>query len=287
MQNLLDAADGNPLFRQFKVSDMLFTEYKCMEEYSVFDIWSHCNYFVYVLSGKKQWSTRNTDYMVHAGELVFVKKGANIIHKFFEENFCALIIFVPDDFIKEVLKSHALASISVDGNVTDNVIPVRLDRTLNTYFQSLYAYFYQEEAPSISLLDIKFKELLLNLASSKIHLDLQEYFQSLCFQSKPSIRSMMEANFTYKLSLEEFARICGRSLSIFKRDFKEIYDCSPGRWLTHKRLERARYLLETTDHSINELLFDCGFENASHFTRVFKVKFGSTPTEYKRFQSVS
>lgn len=282
MQNLFEAANGNPLFRQFKVSEMLFTEYKCMEEQSVFDIWSHCNYFVYVLSGKKQWNTRQKEYLVHAGEMIFVKKGANIIHKFFEKDFCALIIFVPDSFIKDVIGTHPLSKSKSGYDHSDNVIPLPLNRTLNTYLQSLYAYFYQKNVPDTSLLELKFKELLLNLASSSDYKDLHAYWLSICQHTKPSIQAIMEANFTYNLSQKEFARICGRSLTIFKRDFKEIYGCSPGRWLTQKRLEHARTLLENTNLPINDLLFDCGFENPSHFTRVFKEKYGTTPTSYKR-----
>lgn len=287
MINLFEAASENPLFRQFKVSEMLFTEFKCLEEKSVFDIWSHCNYFVYVLSGKKQWNTRQKEYLVHAGEMIFVKKGANIIHKFFKEDFCALFIFVPDSFIKEVIGKHQLSKSKAVVDASDNVIPVHLDRTLDTYFQSLYAYFYQKDEPDSCLLELKFKELLLNLASSAKHRQLHAYWQSICFQTKPSIRAIMEANFTYKLSLEQFARICGRSLSIFKRDFKEIYGCSPGRWLTQKRLEHARTLLENTSLPINDLLMDCGFENPSHFTRVFKEKYGATPTSFKKVKSLN
>ncbi|MEQ9440578.1 MAG: AraC family transcriptional regulator [Cyclobacteriaceae bacterium] len=281
MQNLFEAANGNPLFRQFKVSDLLFTEYKCLEQASVFDIWSQYNYFVYVLSGKKQWNTRDREYMVYAHELIFVKKGANIIHKFFEEQFCALLIFVPDDFIKEMIKVRPEHLPERQEDSSESILPVPVDQTLKTYFQSLLAYFYQDQAPSVSLLEVKFKELLLNLLNSSKNQQLRAYFNSLLLTTKPSIRAIMETNFTYNLSLPEFARLCGRSLTVFKEDFKAIYQCSPGRWLTQKRLDYAKALLQTTDKNINELIFECGFENASHFTRVFKERFGATPLNFK------
>lgn len=281
MQNLFEAANGHPAFKQFKVSELLFTEYKCMENASVFDIWSQYNYFVYVLAGKKQWNTREAEYMVHANELIFVKKGANIIHKFFEEQFCALLIFVPDDFIKEIAKDRPTSVSSPTNPESDSVLPLAMDTALHAYFQSLYAYFYRDQPPSISLLEIKFKELMLNLLQSEQHFELRAYFESLLLTGKPSIRSVMEDNFTYNLTLNEFARLCGRSLTVFKSDFKDIYHCSPGRWLTQKRLEYAKKLLITTDKNINELIFECGFENASHFTRVFKERFGMTPLKYK------
>jgi len=281
MQDLFKSADGNPLFRQFKVSDLLFTEYKCLEEESVFDIWSQYNYFVYVLSGKKQWNTQQAEYMVYAEELIFVKKGANIIHKFFEEDFCALMIFVPDGFIREIVQGKPEALSTIQEQTTDSVLPLALDAALHAYFQSLYAYFYREEAPSVSLLEVKFKELLLNLLSSKKHRALRAYFKSIFYHTQPSIQAIMEANFSYKLSMDAFAKLCGRSLSTFKREFKAIYGCPPGRWLTQKRLEHAKKLLTTSDKKINELIFECGFENASHFSRAFKAKYGITPLQYR------
>lgn len=92
----------------------------------------------------------------------------------------------------------------------------------------------------------------------------------------------MEDNFAYNLTLEEFARLCGRSLTTFKRDFAEAYHTSPGKWLIQKRLKYSKYLLETTDKNVTELAFECGFENTSHFIKVFRQTFGLTPLQYKK-----
>ncbi len=282
MQNLFDSAYDNRLFRQFKVSDLLFTEYKCLEEESVFKVWSHLNYFVYVMSGKKKWKSLHAEYMVYAGDAIFVKKGANIIHKFFEEDFCALIIFVPDHFIKNVIHDNASNSLKDTIENTDAVITLRLDEVLRTYFQSLFAYFRQEQAPPKNLLEIKFRELILNLASSGQNRPLCSHFKSLCHESKSSLREIMEENFAYNLTLEEFARLSGRSLTTFKRDFAAIYNSSPGKWLLQKRLEYSKFLLETTDKNISELTFESGFENTSHFIKVFRQSFGTTPLQFKK-----
>jgi AraC family transcriptional regulator, exoenzyme S synthesis regulatory protein ExsA len=281
MQDLFVAANDSIYFKQFRISDLLFTEYKCMAESSVFDIWSRHNYFVYVMTGKLQWNTQKAEYLVYSGEMIFVKKGGNIIHKFFDESFCALLIFMPDDYIKEVAKLEPSAFTKVKETNSDSVIPIKLDGTLHTYFQSLTSYFFRAEAPSAVLLEVKFKELLLNIISSGEHQNISSYFKSLFYTTKTSIPAIMEANYIYNLSLEEFARLCGRSLSVFKNDFREIYHCSPGRWLTQKRLEYARELLLNSDKTVNELILECGFENASHFSRVFKEKFGTTPVKYR------
>jgi AraC-like DNA-binding protein len=73
-----------------------------------------------------------------------------------------------------------------------------------------------------------------------------------------------------------------RSLSSFKREFHKHYGVPPGRWLLERRLERSASLLQTTGMSVTEIMFDCGFEDPSHFSRAFKEKFGQEPSVYRR-----
>ena len=282
MKNLYESVFDVNIFKRLEVNDVLFTEYKCLEEESVFDIWSHINYFVYVLNGKKKWKTMTNEYMVYKDEAIFVRKGANIIHKFFEEDFCAIIIFVPDHFIKDIFQNYPVNKKAQKHEKTDDVIPITMDHTLSSYFQSLFSYFVKENPPLKDLLEIKFRELIITLANSPENHRLCQYFRSLCNTSKTSLRETMESNFAYNLGLDEYARMCGRSLSTFKRDFKALYNISPGKWLSQKRLEYSKYLLETTDMNINEVVFSSGFENASHFVTAFKKEFGTTPLKYKK-----
>ncbi|MCB0277988.1 MAG: helix-turn-helix transcriptional regulator, partial [Calditrichaeota bacterium] len=89
-------------------------------------------------------------------------------------------------------------------------------------------------------------------------------------------------NFCYNMSLEEFAKMCHRSLSSFKRDFFNHYQTTPGKWLLAKRLAYAGELLLKENASITQVAFDCGFEDVSHFTRVFKEKYDRTPSEFRK-----
>jgi AraC-like DNA-binding protein len=60
----------------------------------------------------------------------------------------------------------------------------------------------------------------------------------------------------------------------------DIYQTTPGKWLMEKRLEYSKYLIETTDMNIEGVCIESGFENRSHFIRVFKNKFGLTPGRF-------
>ena len=262
------------------VSDVLFTEYKCMEEHPVFKIWSHLNCFIFVISGKKEFITIHDRYEVHANEAVFLKKGGNIVHKFFDTDFCALMIFLPDDYIRRVVQENKINSTHHKRSI-NNVVPVQMDDSLLVYFQSLFTYFSKPTPPDKNLIELKLKELLLNLICSEKNHQLCDYFQEIFQHTKPSIHQVMEANFIYNLSLTDFAQLACRSLSTFKRDFKKEYGMAPSKWVTKRRLDYSRQLLLSSSRKISEIAFDTGFENPSHFTRIFKKHYHQSPTAYR------
>ncbi len=282
--SLLDFVHNNSLFKQFKVDDLLLVEYKCVVDETKLKIWSEHNYFIYVVSGKKIWHTIHSKYEVFSGQAIFVKKGANIVHQFFDKNFCSLIIFMPDNFISDVIKNcdTPLSFLGKRRKPSDSIIPLQPNPILNLYFQSVFAFFKNEASPPPSLLKLKFKELILTIISSGGNDLLSAYLLSLCEENKTSIREIMERNFIYNMKLEEFARLSGRSLTSFKRDFIATFKTTPGKWLAQKKLEHARHLLETTDKNVNELTFESGFENSSHFIRKFRQVYQTTPLKYRK-----
>ena len=92
----------------------------------------------------------------------------------------------------------------------------------------------------------------------------------------------MEANFRFNLSLEEYANMCHRSLSSFKRDFQTSFREAPGKWLLRKRLDYSAALLRTSKMNVTEIAFESGFEDVSHFSRVFKERFDVPPLSYRQ-----
>ena len=97
-----------------------------------------------------------------------------------------------------------------------------------------------------------------------------------------SLQRVMEDNYCFNLKLEDFARLAHRSLSAFKRDFIRVYDTTPGKWLIEKRLDHAYQLLTHTYKTVSETAFEAGFESASHFSRVFRQRFGFPPVSIRR-----
>jgi len=112
--------------------------------------------------------------------------------------------------------------------------------------------------------------------------DVLSIANNIQLHERPSIQQVMEDNFLYNLTLEDFAKISLRSLATFKREFKSVFNTTPGKWLLHKRLENANMLLNYTSKSVNEIAFESGFENNTHFSRVFKEKYGKSPLHFRK-----
>ncbi len=100
--------------------------------------------------------------------------------------------------------------------------------------------------------------------------------------SKCDIESIMKCNFQKNIPMKAFAGLCGRSLSSFKRDFKQQLNTTPSRWLLEIRLKQAERLLLESDLNVNEICFESGFKNSSHFIRSFKTQYKYPPNQFRK-----
>ncbi|MTI40167.1 helix-turn-helix domain-containing protein [Fulvivirga lutimaris] len=271
-------------YKKLVLGELLFIEYKCLVQESKAGIFSDANYFVFVTSGKKMWRSIYNDYVVEAGDSLFVKKGANLVHQYFDEDYCALMVFISDDFIRKFIQrfSSMLKNNPIDTNSsTDAVIRIESDNYLEGYVSSLAAFLGSPSFPDKHLLQLKFEELLLNIFTRPNHQSLAGHLLSLNKKQSTQLEQVMEENFAYCLNLEQYAALCHMSLSSFKRCFQEVFKTSPGKWLSEKRLDFSSHLLMTTDKPINQISLECGFEEPSSFIRAFKLRFEVTPLQYR------
>lgn len=247
------------------------------------DSWSQHNYIQYVLSGKKAYHTPDRSWVVEQGDAFFVKKGAWIIEKFFDEPLCIMTFFIPDSYLQSFLLETSLKnSGQTRPPKNELLIPLRVNSIMTAYFDSLIPYFYSKTKPSEDLLELKFRELLLNILDNPENDALKNYILHLPSSQYESFRRVMEANCLYNLSLEDYAKLLNMSLSSFKRHFISIYKDSPGRWLQDQKLNHARSLLLSSDKPVTDITFESGFENSTHFSHLFKKRFGLSPLKYRK-----
>jgi AraC-like DNA-binding protein len=149
---------------------------------------------------------------------------------------------------------------------------------LVAYCWSLAPYFNDSLQVSPGLLRLKVMELLYNVmdCSKNIFRQMLQLRQPV----KVDVHRVVEENYTSPISIEELAYLSGRSLSSFKRDFQSIYGVSPAKWIREKRLSKARQMLLSSQMSVADVAYSLGFENPTHFSRIFKQQYGASPSTF-------
>lgn len=85
------------------------------------------------------------------------------------------------------------------------------------------------------------------------------------------------------MSLEYVAGKVGRSAAYVSKLFKDEFGSNFLEYITKKRLEKSKELLEKTDMTIYEITEKAGYADVSNFIKVFKRRYGITPGDYRMF----
>jgi AraC family transcriptional regulator len=95
------------------------------------------------------------------------------------------------------------------------------------------------------------------------------------------VLACIEARLAERIQVCELAREIPMSLFHFARMFKRATGHSPHRYVTLRRMERAKELLAATSMPIAEVARTVGFKTQAHFTGVFSQHVGTTPKAYR------
>lgn len=91
-----------------------------------------------------------------------------------------------------------------------------------------------------------------------------------------------ENHYTEKISIQDISKALGLSQSHFMKFFKNMMGSSYIDYLNDYRLTMAARLLLSSEATILTIAGEVGFDNLSYFNRVFKKKYGMTPSSYRR-----
>jgi transcriptional regulator GlxA family with amidase domain len=95
-------------------------------------------------------------------------------------------------------------------------------------------------------------------------------------------RDAMDRAYAEPLDVPTLARIAHVSEAHFIRTFRATFGETPNRYLQRRRVERAMWLLRSTDRSVTDVCMDVGFTSLGTFSRVFREIVGEPPSAYRR-----
>lgn len=97
-----------------------------------------------------------------------------------------------------------------------------------------------------------------------------------------SIRKYMYLHYTEKISLDDLAGIFFISKYHLVREYHKYFNTTPANDLIAYRISHAKELLRFGSESIEEISYQCGFNSAAYFIRMFKQTENLTPHEFRQ-----
>lgn len=94
-------------------------------------------------------------------------------------------------------------------------------------------------------------------------------------------RDLMDREYWRDLDVTGLGRVAAMSRAHFIRSFKETFGETPNRYLQRRRVERAMYLLRTTERPVTEICMAVGFSSLGSFSRTFTEIVGEPPSAFR------
>jgi AraC-like DNA-binding protein len=240
----------------------------------------------YIINGAQKFHSPTQQLIIKHNESLLMKCGNYIIDA---ENtsptsqLVGIVFHLDPEAIKRAFGKNDLDFLRVNKRkeAIDPAIHLGENKLIESFVNSIKPFFDDKSLISESLLSVKLQELVMILWNNGKN-DIVKYILGTLYAPEYlEFEQIIEANLYHNVSIPELAHLTNQSESTFRRDFKKYYHISPAKYLKTKRLEKAVELLKQLDKPINEIAWDCGFENAAHFSTSFTKKYHKSPKVFR------
>lgn len=241
----------------------------------------------YLLAGDRNYFVQDRVYNVKKGDLVLVN--TNVLHKtvdgFSDTHERILIEFNRnffDGFLENNVDLEFLNAFQKDCNL------MRLEESEKKLIESCFFKLIQESKENSINNNISFKVFFLELLViiNKIHAKKNNAIfehPSKLHERISEIIAYMNLNYMRDIGLDYVAGEFFISPAHLSRAFRKVTGFSFVEYLNNLRVNEAGKLLTETTLSITEIATKVGYQNSTHFGRMFKTIIGSSPRDYRRY----
>ncbi|WP_244228883.1 helix-turn-helix domain-containing protein [Mucilaginibacter endophyticus] len=232
------------------------------------------------VSGRFTMETASEKISMEKGEMLLIHRnqlGELTKTPLEGEEYQTIVICLKEDLLRKIALDEQIEIGNKYAGPPNILIPK--NDFLHAFFQSVIPYVHHPNEQITNAMGIlKVKEAVYLLINTMP--ELKNFLFDFSEPYKMDLEKFMHSNFHFNIPVEKFARLTGRSLAGFKRDFQKIFGMAPRHWLQEKRLTEARRLIEKRNKKPSAIYLDLGFESLAHFSYSFKKKFGKAPTEW-------
>jgi len=264
--------------KETKIPELFIYDFKMTSNIVKSKVVLGMNMFSFLQIGKKQVHFAGTSVAVNKDQSLLLKKGNWLWTELLdlEATYYCKLFFFSENMLSDFLKKHSKIK-----DLAKEIKPffiIKNDDFITVFLNSLSIIRNTSKDFKYKVLVLKFEEIMLYLLN-KYGDCFELYLQSLIIKETSPLKKVVETKIQSNLKLEEIAFLCNMSLSTFKRNFKNEYKISPGKWFKDKRLTKAKNILEQGKLKPSDIYLEFGYNNLSNFSIAFKNKFGFNPTE--------
>ncbi len=244
---------------------------------------------VYVYQGEMHQKVNDIDMTLHKGDILLLNQFAkheveaagksDIIINFIikTEFFSKLMsLFDQDNLISDFI----LASVNGKRRIAEHILfKVGKIESIQMIMDVIITEIYSDnplKAVRVNfLVGLLITELLSNIESSDYYIS-GNYNESLSM----SVLKYIDENYQ-TASLKDISNQLKQPNYKISKLLKDFTGKTFSELLVEKRIEKVIYLLKNTNHSIIDIINMTGYENASHFYKIFKEKYNMSIKEYR------
>jgi AraC-like DNA-binding protein len=265
-------------YKHFDLGNIKLAFTQVCEEDIFRNVYFASNALYYVEAGSAVLYSGKDKVSIQKGEIAIIKQHSRLDIKKIKDksgsNFKSIIFYLfPDfvtDFSKQTKQEKEITSITAD------IIHLGKQQSLKAFSESLLPFF---ENKQLKHSDIKEKTFAVLQHLSQHNKQLLHFLAN---HSKPIKIDLYEFMIHIEInnySVQELAKLTGRSLSAFKRDFYEVFETTPHQWLLHRKMDYAEQVLAAKQMKASDIYFMLGFNELSHFSSAFKKVKGVAPSQ--------
>lgn len=236
------------------------------------------NHLLFMLSGELEVVYGSLKpRLVHGGQMILLSSLSNCICKTLS-------------YSKFILLEFKYMTSGCDKYIFQNLIPIftlikyefqvlDIRKPLNLFLESIQVYL--DEGGSNELFVEKQRELTILLRAFYDQEELTMLFYPLLGKNMEFKRLVMD-NYSKVRNAAEYAELCGFSLGVFQRKFKEVFGETVYQWMQQQKAEQIKHRLMVSDVNPKVLAEEFDFASPAHLNKFCKIWFGMTPSELRQ-----
>ncbi|WP_002147416.1 helix-turn-helix transcriptional regulator [Bacillus cereus] len=245
----------------------------------------------FCLQGSGEVQIGHSSYELVSGHsYLYFMNDFDVLFEYEKENpLYSLAIGIPVQLFNHFMMNNAIEKSfdfhSILGNQSFKKFQNPIDSITSNLIKRMLKYPQKDrinqleiESKALELLSIHFGRVLLNDGDANKRSQLSKKDLNKIKQAEEILLQRMES----PPSLLELAKIVGLNDYKLKIGFKELFGTSTFAYLREKRMEHAIDLLRSGNSNVTETAFAVGYNNVSHFSELFRKKYGMNPSELLR-----